>query len=595
MLQKCLKYKIMKRLVFALSGLVLFSLPLFSQLSGDGTSANPYTGTIGSNTTWIPGDFPTDTIYAGDISVTGGAVLTISFGIFNGGMVLFGPGSTLTIGSGSSVIINPGNAIDVPAIANSGTLRLNSYAGEEGVASLIHDSYTSTGGTAEIRLFLLGGTSSGGDPIWHYVSLPVTGITAASFNTNNLVQYVESLVTTADNYTGWVAYDGYQYSTGNTLPAYSFSTLDIGKGYNYYYGSDQTFTITGTFNIADQAIPLTCGTGFPDYQGYNLIGNPFAATIDWNSVTVPVDVNDAIYFTNNGTISSYVNGIGDLGGTGSIPPLQGFFVKAEANSSITLPASARTYDQFQLRYKKGIEATTSGSDTISFVRLKIGNPSDSTELVVRFNAKATYGFDKQFDAYKFSKTSGAVSMWTSTGTISYSINGLPFPETSIDLPVGVNVKVAGTYRVSSPELNKLDNYNITLKDINTGQTVDLKSGGSIDFNASTGLTESRFILTITNKLTGVSGPETSGEGFKIFASRGKINVVLLSEDYDNTFGSITIYDVSGNRILQKNVIWNFGETPVQLGTGSFVNGIYLVEVKSGVHRVVKKISLTGQL
>ena len=243
----------------------------------------------------------------------------------------------------------------VPRIINNGTIRLESDVNEAGAASLLHRQYqTSGGGVFQTRLFLRGGTTTGGNYIWHYISAPTSGVNATLFTTQNLAQYIESLVTGADNYPGWVAYDGYQYSSQNII-GNTFSVLELGKGYNYYSASNSTFTISGSINISDIVVPVTSGTGYPGYQGFNLIGNPFGSSIDWDYVISnypPASVDNAIYFTSNGGIASYVGGIGDNGGTQYIPPMQGFFVKANSNSTVSLPSAARTHEINQMRFKK---------------------------------------------------------------------------------------------------------------------------------------------------------------------------------------------------------------------------------------------------
>jgi hypothetical protein len=132
-------------------------------------------------------------------------------------------------------------------------------------------------------------------------------------------------------------------------------------------------------------------------------------------------ISQAIYFNQSGSVASWVGGLGTNGGTATIPPMQGFFVKAYTkNKSITLPTSARVHSVTQTRYKKGLEI-------IPLIRLKIEDPLNSDDAVVRFDDKATTGVDNAFDAYKFSKNGSSVDIWTTTSGADLSINGLPFP------------------------------------------------------------------------------------------------------------------------------------------------------------------------
>ncbi len=83
---------------------------------------------------------------------------------------------------------------------------------------LIVDTYTKGGGaTEEIQLYLSGGGSATlEDYKWHYISTPVSSISTNVFTgvTLDLAQFVESRVTPFSLLAGWVAFDGYVYSTG---------------------------------------------------------------------------------------------------------------------------------------------------------------------------------------------------------------------------------------------------------------------------------------------------------------------------------------------------------------------------------------------
>ena len=587
----------MKRLIIVLLGFTLSSHLIIAQLSGNGTWETPYEGTLIRDENWTPDEYPNGVIYAKNIAIPSPWTLSISPGEYNSGHVQFTSTFTLTIDAGGTFIINPQTSVTVHRITNNGTMRLESFPNEPGVASLLHRNYFGTG-IVETKLYLPGGPIGDGYK-WHYIAVPVNNINVSIFTpyTNNIVQYLESLVTGNDNYPGWVAYDGYQYSSEAILSEqYRFSTLNLGTGYNYYDDESLIFTFTGNINISDIDVPVTCGTGFLDYQGYNLLGNPFASCLNWDyiiSTYSPAYVYNAIYFTLNGSIASYVSGVGSDGGSGTIPPLQGFFVKSTANSNIYLGQDSRTHNLDQQRYKKKSTGESySSSDTISFVRLQLKNAPDSADLVVRFNKKATAEADKMFDAYEFSKTAGALNIWSTTGSVAYSINGLPFPESAVSIPVGMNVKTTGTYKLSSNELKNLDYYSVILKDLATSKTADLKKGEFIEFNATEGMTEDRFIIVITKSATAVPEYSSAEKEFSIYFSSGLINIMPLSDDYSSAGGSVTIYDLAGSKVFQQNNIdWQSSGVLKQFTPQPSWKGIYMVEVKSGSRKFVTKINI----
>jgi hypothetical protein len=63
--------------------------------------------------------------------------------------------------------------------------------------------------------------------------------------------------------------------------------------------------------------------------GFNLIGNPFTCTLDWNVVDNNLDptISSAIYTTKDYYLyPAWNQGVATDGGTNLIPPMQAFFV-----------------------------------------------------------------------------------------------------------------------------------------------------------------------------------------------------------------------------------------------------------------------------
>jgi hypothetical protein len=583
----------MKKLIFVILITFVFSGSLYAQLSGNGTIGNTYTGTISTPTQWYPDLHPNRTIYCSNITIASGGSLSVSPGQYYGGHVQFTGTTTLTINSGGSFTLNPQTSITVHRLVNNGTITLESSPNESGVASILHRNYSGNG-TTITRLYLSGGTTPEGDFKWHYIAVPIENINVSNFATQDFAQYIESLVINENNESGWVASDGFQYSSETDI-GIEFSTLELGKGYNYYSSGGSTLSLTGNLNISDVDFPVTCGSGYPDYQGFNLVGNPFASCLDWDYIInnyTPASINNAIYFTNNGKFPAYVNGVGVNGGTGTIPPLQGFFVHATSPSSVYFPIEARTHNLDQYRYKKGCDEVQEKKDTISLVRIKLETANDSTDFVVRFNKKASFMYDNKFDAYKFSKTAGDFSIWTTTGDIDYSINGLPFPDSKVEIPVGIKVTKTGTYKLSSNEIKLLENYSVTLRDLSTNSSFDLKKGEELTFEAPAGITENRFILSIANLTTEISPITAPEKKFSIYSSNGTLNVLSLSDEFGSLPGAVTVYDLTGRKVLQvNNLEWNGNGDLKQFGMNPAEKGLFIIEVKAGNKKYIEKVNI----
>jgi autotransporter-associated beta strand protein len=497
--------------------------------------------------------------------------------------------NNLTINSGASVTINAGQAVSVGGnISNSGTLYLKSDG--NGIASLKVDGTSPVAGTNIIEIYLSGGGAPSAYK-WHYISSPVDNTPTSIFtnNTLDLARYDESLVSTSQN-DGWVAADGYIYKDGSY--GTGFSSLSLGSGYSYYYGSNQTYEITGSINTGQVSVPLFYdggGTNNTNIIGFNLIGNPFTCTLNWSDVVAGNLLNPqtetGIYFTKDYTIVPTWNGVGQDGGTNLIPPMQAFFVTAlPTGTSLILPPSAKTHSETS-RFKKGYSA-----DIIPLVRLVLKNDENSRDAVVRFDEKATLSFDGNFDTYKLNKSLGPINLWTRSSGIDYAINGMPYPETSIEIPVGYHAEAAGTYSLLSNELNGLENYSVTLKDISNNTTLNLKTGNSLTFSTQAGDFEDRFLLTITNVTTGTEEITLPASLFNIYAFNGILNIQLLSDNWDGKQGAVKLTDLTGRavRVVNDVEFWKNSliQIPVQGG-----KGVYIVEIISGTMRYTGKVML----
>lgn len=496
-----------------------------------------------------------------------------------------------TIGSDKQMIIEAGARLTLNDLTNNGTLKLNHDATD--FASLILNSYTrGAGGTEEIQLYLSGGGSAlEEDYKWHYISSPVSSLSTDIFTgtTLNLSQFVESRPSTS-LMQGWVAYDGYVYSTGQTNGP-TFSSLTPGKGYDYFHDTDKNYTLSGLLNTSGVIMPLAY-SGIPvEMHGFNLLGNPFSSGLNWDDIvdgvygTYPSNTSKGLYFTRNNDQCSYIAGVGipsDV--TGIIPPMQGFFTKTySTGNSITLPAEARTHNNIHQRYK--------GDNIIPLVRLALYEDTESNdETVVRFDEKALAELDNDFDALKMFLSSEKTSIHTRLEDTDFAINGLPYPpeESAVEIPVVVNVISNSMHKISATQLQGLDNYNVILKDKLTGYTADLKATPDLTFSAPPETISDRFVLIVKYITTGYDDPVVRINEFNIYHAYNFINIETIADDWAGKTGSVRVLDMAGKRISESlNVEFNKNSLiQIQSPRGK---GLYLVEIGSGKDRYVGKI------
>lgn len=506
------------------------------------------------------------------------------------GLTYYPTGSTIqdfAIEAGDKMIIEPGAKVTLDVLTNNGTLVLESNA--SGISSLIVNSFSDNDATVE--LYLTGGNPGAPDyklHKWHYISTPVDEIVVADIfepATLHVVGWYDNRVS-GTLATGWVAYDGYIYSTGG-MGGPTFSTLTPGKGYDYYDSQDNKFTFNGQLNTAEvqMALDFTTPPGSATLNGFNLLGNPFSCGLNWdiisNSLSYPANTSKAVFFTKDNVQYTYSNGVGvPSGATADIPPMQGFFIKTYSTANtLTIPLSAREHNS-STRYK--------GSSIVPLVRLSITENGVSDETVVRFDELAKYGPDYDFDAVKMFTSTTNTQIYSALGGTNYTINGLPFPETLIEIPIVVNLLTTGNHSISTTQLQGLDNYTVTLTDNTTGFIANLKTIPDLSFSASAGTITDRFVLKVSNVITGTEDPVASKNVFTIYPANNAINIQTIADEWEGKTGSVTVLDLAGKTVsINQNA--EFWKNSLIKVPGPGAKGIYIVEIKSGLLRYVGKV------
>jgi hypothetical protein len=267
--------------------------------------------------------------------------------------------------------------------------------------------------------------------------------------------------------------------------------------------------------------------------------------------------------------------------TGIIPPMQGFFVKTYgAGNSITIPTGARVSGNIHPRYK--------GDVIIPLVRLQLAEGTTTDETVVRLDVAAKSGLDYDFDAVKMFLSADLLSIYSTMGGINFAINGLPFPETFIEIPVNINLTADGNHSISALQVQGLDNYDVTLTDNTTGFVANLKTTPVITFSGTKGTISGRFVLKIGTIITKIENPSDSKNIFNIYPGNGYINIQTISDDWNGRSGSVKVLDLTGKTVTElKNT--EFTKNSVVQISDNRLRGLYILEIRSGVMRYAGKV------
>ena len=401
---------------------------------------------------------------------------------------------------------------------------------------------------------------------------PITGgftgsSTCTGCNTNpSMFSYNES-VTTDTNGSGTPDLnDGYEFFpvSSNT------ETLATGRGYAMFVwgnvppvstAGNATWAVRNQINagtidfVASAGVSFTAGNGLAN-DGWNLVGNPYPSTIDWDAASgwTKTGLDNTVYMKDNGAIAgtyaTYVGGVGGTnGGSRYIPIGQAFWVKAtsaptfQATEAVKAPGSTTTFFR------------TSPPPDLMRVTLRNGPKRD--EIIIYFDEEATEGFDGNLDAYKLNNDIFNLFTVTSTGD-KLAINGLPMLECSKSLNLSITDVSVGAYQLDFTEFESfVTPVNIFLRDKKLGESVDIKTNPTYEFEvtAEESSYKDRFELTIVNTTldpTLVVSSTTNGTSCKEGA------VVISAEGapaggsyrwYENETGGLAIAGQTANEFV----------------------------------------------
>ena len=294
-----------------------------------------------------------------------------------------------------------------------------------------------------------------------------------------------------------------------------------GIGYSVYIGNAETPNtidvlgniITGskTYNLSYTDNP----GDLPADIGWNLVGNPYVATIDWTTID-KTNLDDAFYIFNSTSnqYDSYINGVSIGLASKFIVSSQSFYVKANAASPSISFAESNKSGKGTTPFIKSSE----NANLIPIIKLKIEGNGYADETALVLNPASTFGFDGNYDAYKFFSPNDQVPSISSViqdgQEMDLSINAFSEFEESFSIPIRVKTGVTGTYTINSTSANlPSDNICLSIEDLLTGTTTAIGNGNSYTFQLSDTTSIPRFIMHV-NKMAVVHSSDISCNGLQ---------------------------------------------------------------------------------
>lgn len=373
-------------------------------------------------------------------------------------------------------------------------------------------------------------------------------------------------------------------------------------------------------------------------DGWNLVGNPFLATIDWddNSNWTKTNVESTIYIwdpASNGGDGEYLtwNGVtGTLPTGGLIAPFQAFWVKANASSpDLKVNLDAKTTSGGFLGKVAANEATTDSTqekrldDTYRIIELAVTSSENrSKKTTIMFSDEGEESKDA-LDAYRllpFSNSHIEFHTLLEDGS-EFAINNLPINFNSRNfIPLHVDafedgVPVSGQYTIVWNDLRTIpDDWIITLLDNDTGEEINLLEETSYTFNHSTNskLSTNNSANPLTPNYAVSKKAKSQATRFTLKVSTEDIErdvpeEIFLSQNYPNPFNPTTlipfginedsnveliVYDILGRKV---QTLVNGPRTPgryeVRFNAGQLASGVYFYRLVTDSKVLVKRFTL----
>jgi hypothetical protein len=239
-----------------------------------------------------------------------------------------------------------------------------------------------------------------------------------------------------------------------------------------------TISLAGPLNTCTQNIPLGY-TAAHSFKGWNLIANPYASNIDWNSIISnnSSGIDDAVYTfdPDSNKLASYVNGVSTGRQSNVIENGAAFFVHSTGSTNLVIEETDKTT-------AAPIASLLKQKNGLSIIELSIGKKESNfnDNVILRWGGgyPATDKFDSKYDAFDFGIKEGLdLSVKGNDGTLYSIFHGSELKNNNLEnriVQLEVKKLEIGDYYISSKMLSSISGGNVAyLYDKYTNQYFNL--------------------------------------------------------------------------------------------------------------------------
>jgi hypothetical protein len=483
--------------------------PTFRNIQIDGTLSPPLTlnltGDFTNNGTFVPGSGTvvfTNTAN-GTKTISGSSTTTFNNLTIQNNTATTDVSISGTVDLTGVLTLNTDAVLDADG-PGSGVLTLISSADDPTVDASVGPltgSAAVTGNVTVQRYMAIEGPPATNNRIYRYISSPVQNATVADIQneipvtggftgsstcsgclTNPSMFSYNEAVTTGGINGGYEAFP-VSSNTEQLVPGRGYAIFVRGNVDPVVSAGSALFDVRGPINSGTISLGNPSGLTFTSSgvladDGWNLVGNPFPSTIDWNAATGwvrPAALDATIYIRNNGsnpqTYATWNGVTGTNGGSRYIAMGQGFWVKLNNTPS---PATLSANENVKVAGQQTTFFRNGSPDDLLRITLKNGSKSDET--VIHFREDATDAFDSHADAWKLANATINLASLNPANE-KLAINSLAPFNCSGEVNLDISNVVPGNYLFEFSEfesfgeavsISLIDNFTGTVKDVRTG-------------------------------------------------------------------------------------------------------------------------------
>jgi hypothetical protein len=390
------------------------------------------------------------------------------------------------------------------------------------------------------------------------------------------------------------------FDKGYFSPSALSDPLAPGRGYTLNISASEVVDFQGTLASGTITLPLTSTRPtYPD-GGWQLLGNPYPAPLDYSRVA-PADrqgLEGAIYVyastsQYSGRYRTYVNGIGNP----VLPVAQGFFARvASGQPSATM--TFRNAQRLTTSDPTTFQRSAASPDPRPLVQLELRTATSAAvadEFFAYAEAGATPAFDAAFDAEKLPNPTGFNLAGIAPSGPSLAVDARAAFTAATVLPLSVGVPAPGPYALSAATLANLPaGLDAYLADDLTGQLTRLAAGTSYSFSVSAAQAAApivgRFRLLFRPATALATTASLRAADVAVFPNpaRTRFTVVLPGLGQASTVQA-ELRNALGQLVRRQTVALPASGTQLSFDTAELATGVYTLRLQAETTNLAKRV------